>query len=71
MKKKRNLNQRWNNNKCQCECKKCPICEKYYPWNPSVCSCQNEKHLASIMDDLSKMNLYNDMTKKQKLLQEI
>ena len=48
--KKCNSNQWWNN-KCWCECKKHPICEKDYIWNPATCSCKNGKYLASIMDD--------------------
>ena len=27
------------------------VCEKDYIWNPSTCSCENGKYLASIMDD--------------------
>ena len=27
------------------------ICKKYYIWNPAPCSCENEKYLASIMDE--------------------
>ena len=46
-----NSNQWWNNNKCQCECKKHNVCEKDYVWNPSTCTCQNDKYLASIMND--------------------
>ena len=34
-----------------CECKKRHVCYKDYIWNPSACSCENRKHLASIMDD--------------------
>ena len=49
--RKCNLRQWWNNNKCQCECKKIHVCEKDYVWNPSKCICENGKHLASIMDD--------------------
>ena len=49
--KKINTNQWWNNDKCQCECKKRRVCEKDYIWNPSACSCENGKYLASIMDD--------------------
>ena len=41
----------WWNNECRCECKKHHICEKYYLWNPSKCSFENGKYLASIMDD--------------------
>ena len=31
-----NSNQRWNNDKCRCECKKHPICERDYVWNVFV-----------------------------------
>ena len=50
-KKKCNSDQCWNNDKCQCECKKCNICEKDYTWNPATYTCENVKYLASIMDD--------------------
>ena len=50
--KKCNLNQKWNNDKCQCECKKHHICEKCYVWNPSTCSYQNGRYLTSIIDDV-------------------
>ena len=30
---------------------KTSVCEKDYIWNPSTCSCENGKYLASIMDD--------------------
>ena len=46
-------NQRWNNNKCRCECKKIHVCEKDYSWNPATGNCENGKYLASIMDDLA------------------
>ena len=49
--RKFNSNQWWNNDKCQCECKKHHTCEKDYIWNPSTCICKNEKYLASIMDE--------------------
>ena len=41
----------WNNDKCRCDCKKHHICEKYYIWNPTTCSCETGKYLANIMDD--------------------
>ena len=41
----------WNNNKSWCECKKRHVCEKNCVWNPSTCSCENGKCLASIMDN--------------------
>ena len=44
-------NQKWNNNKCRCECKQRHICEKDYIWNPATCSCENGKYLASIIND--------------------
>ena len=25
--------------------------QKYYIWNPETCSCENGKHLASVIDD--------------------
>ena len=46
-----NSDQWWNNDKCQCECKKRHVCEKDYVWNPATCNCENGKYLASIMDD--------------------
>ena len=49
--RKCNSNQWWNNDKCQCECKKRHICEKDYIWNPTTCSCGNGKCLATIIDD--------------------
>ena len=54
--KKCNSNQKWNNDKCWCECKnrkkkKHCACKRDYIWNPATCSCQNVKNLASIIDD--------------------
>ena len=46
-----NSNQWWNNDKCQCQCKKIHVCEKDYVWNPDRYNCRNGKCLASIMDD--------------------
>ena len=44
-------NQKLNNDKCRCECKKYNICGNDYIWNRAACSCKNGKNLASIMDD--------------------
>ena len=41
----------WNNNKCQCGCKKHHISEKDYIWNTASCTCENVKYLASTIDD--------------------
>ena len=41
-----NNKQRWNNYKCQCECKELihkRICDKEYIWNPSNCKCECDK----------------------------
>ena len=46
-----NSNKWWNNDKCQCECKKDHICEKEYVWNSATCNCENVKYLANITDD--------------------
>ena len=53
--RKNNLDQWWNNDKCQCECKECHVCEKdnLATWNPATCSFENGKYLASIMNDLA------------------
>ena len=51
--RKCNSDQWWNNNKCQCECKKSHVCEKDHVWNPATCNCENRKYLANIMDDLA------------------
>ena len=56
---KYNSNQKWNNNKCWCECensRKLHVSEKYYIRNPSICTSEND----------------NTTTKfEQKLLQQI
>ena len=44
-------NEKWNNDKCWCECKKHHIWEKDSICNPATCSCENRKYLTSIMDD--------------------
>ena len=43
------MNQKYNNTKCQCECKnsKEHHCGKGYFWNPAKCSCKNGKYLGS------------------------
>ena len=46
-----NSYQLWNNDKCRCECKKRHVFEEDYVWNSVICSCENNKHLAGIMDN--------------------
>ena len=39
--------QRWNKNKCRCECKELidkGICDKGFVWNPSNCECECDKN---------------------------
>ena len=48
-----NSEQRLNNNKCWCECKKHQVCEKDYMWNHATCTFENGKYLASFMNDLT------------------
>ena len=70
--RKCNVNQKWNNDKCWCKCKRHHICEKDYIWNPATCGCKNGKYLASIIDNSvimceeiidGKAKLYNEETK--------
>ena len=52
--RKCNSIQKWNNDKCCCECintKEQHVCEKDYIWNTATCNCENSKCLASIIDD--------------------
>ena len=45
------LIQKWNNDKCQCECKKYRGSKKDYRWNPSTSICENNRYLESAVDD--------------------
>ena len=45
-----NLNQKWNNETCQCECKNYRKCKKDYRWNPRTIICENGKYFKSIAD---------------------
>ena len=41
-----NSKQRWNEDKCRCECKELidkGVCDKGYAWNPSNCECECDK----------------------------
>ena len=46
-----NLNQKWNNRTCQCECKNYRKCKKNCSWNPSTCIYENDKYSKIIIDD--------------------
>ena len=49
--RKCNSNQKWNYDKCWCDCKEHHTCEKDYIWNPATCSSEIGKYLSSIIDD--------------------
>ena len=52
--RKCNSNQKWNNDKCWCECKNQKehrVCEKDYNWNFATFQCDNVKYLASVIND--------------------
>ena len=46
-----NSDQKWNNDKCQYECKKYCMCIKDYSCNPSTCICENSRYSKSVVDD--------------------
>ena len=49
------MNQKWNNNKCRCECKNTNNLSwvpKIYIWNPATCRFKNGKYVGSIADNL-------------------
>ena len=55
-----NNKQRWNKDKCRCECKELidkGVCDKGYIWNPSNCECECDK-LCDISEHLDCKN-YN------------
>ena len=45
-----NSNKKWNNDRCQSECKKYHKCRKDYSWNPNRCICKDGKYLKRIAD---------------------
>ena len=51
--KKCYLNQKWNNEICQCECKNYRTCKKGYSWNPNIRIFENGKNLKIIAGDSS------------------
>ena len=53
--RKYNSDQWWNNDKCQCECRKGHLCDEHYICIPATCSYEYRKYLAGIMDDSAMM----------------
>ena len=46
-----NSKQKWNNKTCQCECRNYRKCKEDYRCNPSICICENSKHVKSFADN--------------------
>ena len=74
MVKKYNPDQWWNNNKCQCECKKRHVCEKDCIWNPSTYNCESSfkkfediQKVLWMIQQLRVMKLQSHTMKKQKV----
>ena len=54
-----NNKQRWNNDKCQCECKELidkGVCDKGYSWNPSIVSVNVINHVGDVGEYLDYEN---------------
>ena len=49
--RKCNSDRQWNNDKCQCECKKIHVSKKDYVRNPATCNQENGKYLACIINN--------------------
>ena len=61
--------QRWNNDKCRCECKELidkGVCDKGYIWNPSNCECECDKSC-----DVREYLNYENSTCKKKLIDKL
>ena len=56
-----NSNQKWKNDKYQCECKKYRTCKGICSWNHSTCIFKNSEYLKSIVDD--SVILYDEVKK--------
>ena len=69
--RKYNLNQKWNNDKCRCECKSATkhcVCEKDYIWSPATCSCENGKYLASVIDNYNSVITCDEIIEETKTI---
>ena len=63
------LLQRWNKNKCRCECKELideGICNKWFIWNPSNCECECDKN-----SDFSEYLDYENCKCRKKLVDKL
>ena len=48
-----NNKQKWNKDKCRCECKKLvhKKCNKNFVWNPSSCTCEYKRKAAHLLTE--------------------
>ena len=44
-----NNKQKWNKDKCNCECNKINKCDKEFIWNPCNCNCEYRKKVAHLL----------------------
>ena len=61
--------QRWNNDKCRCECKELVangMCDKWFIWNPSNCECECDKAC-----DVSEYLDYENCKCRKKLVDQL
>ena len=64
-----NNKQRWNDDKCRCECKELidkGVCDKGFVWNPSSCECECDKSC-----DIGEYLDYENCKCKTKLVDKI
>ena len=64
-----NNKQRWNKNKCRCECKELidkGICDKRFIWNPSNCECECDKNC-----DFNEYLYYENCKCRKKLVDKL
>ena len=43
--------QKWNNNKCRCECSKIENCEDGYFWNVINCKCEEGRNALKLIEE--------------------
>ena len=46
-----NNKQKWNKDKCRCECSVDRKCDKKFVWNPSNCKCEYKKKAAHLLTE--------------------
>ena len=54
-----NNKQKWNNDKCRCECLADKKYDKKFVWNPSNCKCEYKKNAAHLLTEECKKIIDN------------